>query len=475
MIQQQSRLCLGAMKLVQWPSLGRSVSRILWPINAKSHTSLQPYSKSATTAQVEKPTPDKTEEIIKNKINEAPSQKASIKPTAAIGIVNKPETQFPTSKEVEAMMKVKALSSAIDICSTFNPQQRIQALKNLVAAQSRPLPLIQKLTEGISEAAPNLNVKELSDLLFVLAKLSYIHADLLSSVCEALKTKIKQNTNAAVIGSSISSLRNLQWKDPDLLDECSIWIQKNFNQFQNPTIFLYTLALQNHSPPNLEDLLKLIWKRMKNPPPVELINLVWSINVLNSSFTEEETRKALSGFFNPKFLKSLGSGPESVPLWIKLWNLQAVAKSLWGQAELEIPAVVKNKVSKTLVKSDKAAMISEATQLLFKDLDSNLYSTNVPSNMGFPIDFTFCINSSMTAVPLHVSTPDSIRLAVMIHSYHECCHPSKEPNGYRVFEMRLLEEEYKVISVPYHILGGGYAQVHEFFESTLSTIAQKNK
>ncbi|KAE8742624.1 hypothetical protein FOCC_FOCC011848 [Frankliniella occidentalis] len=440
MIQQQSRLCLGAMKLVQWPSLGRSVSRILWPINAKSHTSLQPYSKSATTAQVEKPTPDKTEEIIKNKINEAPSQKASIKPTAAIGIVNKPETQFPTSKEVEAMMKVKALSSAIDICSTFNPQQRIQALKNLVAAQSRPLPLIQKLTEGISEAAPNLNVKELSDLLFVLAKLSYIHADLLSSVCEALKTKIKQNTNAAVIGSSISSLRNLQWKDPDLLDECSIWIQKNFNQFQNPTIFLYTLALQNHSPPNLEDLLKLIWKRMKNPPPVELINLVWSINVLNSSFTEEETRKALSGFFNPKFLKSLGSGPESVPLWIKLWNLQAVAKSLWGQAELEIPAVVKNKVSKTLVKN-----------------------------------FTFCINSSMTAVPLHVSTPDSIRLAVMIHSYHECCHPSKEPNGYRVFEMRLLEEEYKVISVPYHILGGGYAQVHEFFESTLSTIAQKNK
>ncbi|KAK3926509.1 FAST kinase domain-containing protein 4 [Frankliniella fusca] len=466
MIQQQSKLCLGAMKLVQWQSVVRSVMRTSWPNSVKSRTLAQPYSTSPTVAQERKSSPNATSKTEQKKENPPGVRKTQTKSIPS---------ELPNTKEVEAMMKVKALSSAIDISSTFNPQQCVQALKNLVVAKTRPLPLIQTLTERISGSTQNLNIKELSDLLFALGKLRHIHADVLSSTCEALKTQLKGTTNAAVVGSSISSLRNLQWKDPDLLDEYSIWIQKNFVKFQNPSTFIYTLALQNHSPPNLEDLLKLIWKRMSTSSSTELVNLVWSINVLNCPHTAEETRRALNGFFNQRFLKTLSSGPESVPVWIKLWNLQAVAKSLWGHAELDIPAAVKNKISTTLVKSDKAAMISEVTQLLFKDLDSNLYSANVSSNMGFPIDFIFCINKDMTAVPLHLATPDCIRLAVMIHSFHECCQPSKEPNGYRVFEMRLLEEDFKVISVPYHILGGGYAQVHSFFESALSSVAQKNK
>lgn len=58
----------------------------------------------------------------------------------------------------------------------------------------------------------------------------------------------------------------------------------------------------------------------------------------------------------------------------------------------------------------------------------------------------------------------------MIHSFHECCQPTKEPNGVRTFEMKLLSDEFKVISVPYHILGGGCVQVHEYFDAILNKL-----
>lgn len=67
------------------------------------------------------------------------------------------------------------------------------------------------------------------------------------------------------------------------------------------------------------------------------------------------------------------------------------------------------------------------------------------------------------------------RVAVMIHSYHECCQPTKEPNGFRSLEMRLLERNLKVISLPYHILAGGHAKVYGYFESALKDVTKKKK
>lgn len=61
----------------------------------------------------------------------------------------------------------------------------------------------------------------------------------------------------------------------------------------------------------------------------------------------------------------------------------------------------------------------------------------------------------------------------MVHSYRECCQPTREPNGAKSFAMRLLQDQYRVISVPYHILGSGYVKVHEYFDAALKEAVKK--
>ncbi|KAJ1520666.1 hypothetical protein ONE63_003770 [Megalurothrips usitatus] len=377
MIQQQSKLCTGAMKLLQWPAFARSVSKSLWPACTRERVAIR-HSSTVTHIQ------QTTEKEDGKTSNEGDASTQTQVQTKASVKVEKYE---PQRAVLDAVMKVKTLTEAMEISKTFNANQRLQTLKNLVVAKVRPLPLIQTLTRSLSTSTEELDLKQLSDVLFVMAKLHYMDADVLSKTCDAMRAKVKQSSTPAVLGSSIMSLRKLQWKDPDLLDECSSWIQANYRTFDNPTNFIYTLALQNHSPPNLDVLLETIWKDLESSKygPQSVINFLWSINVLNCSFPNDRARKALDAFFQPKFLHNLNSNHINIPIWIQLWNLHAIAKASWGQTDFVVPDSVQNVIQKIVEKNSKAAMVSEVTQLLFKELNANLYSTQVPTQMGFPI------------------------------------------------------------------------------------------
>ncbi|XP_034235306.1 uncharacterized protein LOC117641786 [Thrips palmi] len=458
MIQQQTKLCLGTMKMVPWPALLRGVSKALRPSFMNGQVSILPYSCTSTLAQIQTPPANETE-----KNNDSLKVQTSAADTTA------PAEHL---KEVAVIMKVKEVASALELCANFNSHQRFEALRNFVAIKTRPLPLIQSITEGLITSADELDMKQLSDLLFLMGKLNYMNEDILSKTCEAIKTKLDKTKTAAVVGSSIASLRYFKWKDPELLDQFSIWIERNFEKFSNPSSFILTLALQNHSPPNLEELLKLTWSEwieMRRCSPVDTVNFVWAVQALNSQFENEKMRQIINLFLENRFLRTLDSRPQSLPVWRKLCNLHAVAKSTSGLTDtFAIPDDIKTLMSAKSQHKDQ--LVSEVLQLLFSDLDSNLYTRDVPSGMGFPIDILFCLDDKMKATQLHLSAGSKI--AVMIHSYHECCQPTKEPSGVRSFEMRLLQEEFKVISVPYHILGGGYAQVHEYFDSVLNKLVK---
>lgn len=458
MIQQQTKLCFGTMKMVPWPTLVRGVSKALRPWLINGQVSTLPYSCTSTLAQAQTSQPSDT----MKKKDPPKVENPSVESTDPVKHL----------KEVAVIMKVKEVASALELCANFNSQQRFEALKNFVAIKTRPLPLIQSITEGLIASAEELNMKELSDLLFLMGKLNYMNEDILSKTCDAIKGKLGQTQTAAVVGSSIASLRYFKWKDPELLDQFSIWIEKHFDLFSNPSSFVLTLALQNHSPPNLKELLELTWNEwiaMRRCSPVDTVNFVWAVQALNCQFENDKMRQLINLFLENRFLRSLDTRPQALPVWRKLCNLHAVAKSTSGLSDtFAIPDDVK---SLMFTKNQhKEQLVSEVVQLLFNDLDSNLFSRDVPSGMGFPIDILFCLDDKMKATHLHLSAGSKI--AVMIHSFHECCQPTKEPNGVRTFEMRLLSEEFKVISVPYHILGGGYAQVHEYFDSVLNKLVK---
>jgi len=251
----------------------------------------------------------------------------------------------------------------------------------------------------------------------------------------------------------------------------------NFNKFQNPSNFIYTLALQNHSPKNLDELLPLVWKDINDNMygPVTTVNFLWSLSVLNSKSSKEILKNNVRELFKSNFWENLDHNPHMIPVWIKLCNLHGVSKSLLNTTQkLSLPEDINNKIMEFSMKNEKVIMVSEVKEVLFKDMDNNLYSTFVPTTMGFSIDLMCNLDDQMRAVPVNLNAPSCTRVAVMIHSYHECCQPTKEPNGFRSLEMRLLERNVKVISLPYYILAGGHAKVYGYFESALKDVIQKN-
>lgn len=53
--------------------------------------------------------------------------------------------------------------------------------------------------------------------------------------------------------------------------------------------------------------------------------------------------------------------------------------------DLSLPEDINNKIMEFSMKNEKVIMVSEVKEVLFKDMENNLYSTFVPTTMGFSI------------------------------------------------------------------------------------------
>lgn len=111
MIQQQTKLCLGTMKMVPWPTLVRGVSKALRPSFMNGQVSILPFSCTSTLAQTQTPPPNET-----IKSNDSSSQNQAADAPAPVNQL----------KEVAVIMKVKEVASAIELSANFNSHQRFE-------------------------------------------------------------------------------------------------------------------------------------------------------------------------------------------------------------------------------------------------------------------------------------------------------------------------------------------------------------
>lgn len=112
MIQQQTKLCLGTMKMVPWPTLIRGVSKALRPPFMNGQVAILPYSCTSTLAQAKTQSPPPKEPIQTKDSSGAAVTEAS--------------SPLKSSKEVAVIMKVKEVAAALELCATFNSQQRFE-------------------------------------------------------------------------------------------------------------------------------------------------------------------------------------------------------------------------------------------------------------------------------------------------------------------------------------------------------------
>lgn len=120
--------------------------------------------------------------------------------------------------------------------------------------------LLRSLSYNITATSEKLNLKESADLLYSITVLNFPDENLLERISDEVCNALPDNSDkSAVVGSILTSVGLLRYKNMELLDNLSEWILKHHSICRPQDIFslFMTLAVVNHLPTNAEQLFKV--------------------------------------------------------------------------------------------------------------------------------------------------------------------------------------------------------------------------
>lgn len=130
----------------------------------------------------------------------------------------KPTTLSPSilpgrSSDLDMILNIAADNEAEKIIVALQLPQMVRVLSALAKKQRRSTPLLRSIAYNISSHKKILNLKECSDVLYAMTKLSFYDIILLTRVSTDTQLLLKQNKQAAPVGSIITSLGHLRYRD----------------------------------------------------------------------------------------------------------------------------------------------------------------------------------------------------------------------------------------------------------------------
>lgn len=189
------------------------------------------------------------------------------------------------SAELETILNVACDDEAIQLIKSLPLTQKIRVLSSLAKKKARSPAVLKSLSQSIALTKGEFNLKESSDILYALTILNYNDDQLLQRTSSDICREIVQNQDKmAVVGSIITSLGYLKYKNPQLLDTLSKWMVKKMELSRPRDLisFMVTLALVNYRPTNLKDIeVKILPKiTAENVSTSEWLDFVWALSVL---------------------------------------------------------------------------------------------------------------------------------------------------------------------------------------------------
>ena len=124
------------------------------------------------------------------------------------------------------------------------------------------MPLLKSLTFYLTKHKNMLDIKQISDCLFSLNKLSFKDHDTLERLCAELENHIQDTDNSAVIRSILISLGQLKYLPVPLVDRIMAWYQARLDKnipmtTKDMTTLLMTCATLNYNPMHQSSLLEV--------------------------------------------------------------------------------------------------------------------------------------------------------------------------------------------------------------------------
>lgn len=190
--------------------------------------------------------------------------------------------------DLNVVLGVTGDDEAAKLVETITLPQMVKVMKNLAVKKRRSTPLLRSLAYNMSSKEHYLDLKQCADVLFSMASLNFPDPVLIGKLCEDIQGRMKEPVEkSAFVGSVITSLAILKYREPLLLDILSEWIVKNQDVCRTSDVaaVFMSLALLNHMPTELEETLKKTvansLTRMDFKSSLDYLGFVWSLMVLN--------------------------------------------------------------------------------------------------------------------------------------------------------------------------------------------------
>lgn len=305
-------------------------------------------------------------------------------------------------QDIDTILTIKGIDEASKLVASITTEQMIKVMKNLAIKKRRSTPLLRSLSFNLSGKDERLTLKQCSDVLYAMASLNFSESALLSKICDDIQVNIKENPEikkSTIIGSMLTSLSMLKYRDTAVLDSLSEWIVINQASCRTQDVhsLCLTLATLNYMPVDLEEIIKtkiapsLSLMDFKNIH--EYLSYVWSLLAMNIN-----VEQAFDHVLQDSFIESLKSYyindlPTSAKL--KLLNINAGVKLFFPNYKGAMLSREKHKEIydvPLMYNSDKQVLVKAMLDALSSLIpESNLKHT-YDSNMGFSIGKLFYFN-----------------------------------------------------------------------------------
>lgn len=227
----------------------------------------------------------------KNTVNNAlqldkTEQFKSKAPAPADGGLNSNITQNVRSAQLDVVMGVAGDEQAALMCELLSVDQNIRVLSGLAQKKARSPVVLRTISQSIISNTVPLSMKACADVYYSMRVLNYDNEILLPKVGEhVIKQLGKRSDNkVAAVGSIITSLGILRYRDPNLLNALSGWIVERHHLWRKKDLvsLLFTLALVDFPSDHADKIRSVIVPQISEADMSrgEWLNFVWILSVL---------------------------------------------------------------------------------------------------------------------------------------------------------------------------------------------------
>ncbi|EDW24551.1 GL23341 [Drosophila persimilis] len=359
--------------------------------------------------------------------------------------------------DLNTVLGVAGDDEAAKLIASISLPQMVKVMSTLAQRKRRSTPLLRSLAFNISSASETLDLKQSADVLYAMSTLNFQDSVLGAKVCADVQAALPKNLEkSAVVGSILTSLGILRYRDLDILESLTQWLVKNSEicRPQDLSAYFLTSALLNFKSAQLDDVSNKLAKsivREDFTKQSEWLSYVWSLAMLG--LVEQ---KHLDSVLSPGFLELLekdksGLTPVSK---MRLLNLNSYAQLLATDYKgVLLPAdspAYQVPMAHTKTKQILVNGMLDALKSLLPA--TNHVQTSVDSKMGFLIDALCHFDANRNPLPLDKENPNAIKVALMVIDFHDICHGThRSASGVTNLTFDLLEKSgYQVIPVPYN-------------------------